>query len=175
MSKKLYRKLTGEADVQDSQENLKTIGLFDHIKHIQHVRDPHYYENLPESGRKSFNLFMILRGLSMHPDFVECAAYLYRYLDIIPPSNFYKILIDLYPRHRYKEFHKWIKSTKDKESVDAKKEIKVIDLLVEKFEIPNKEAKDYLRVFRSSKEGKSALGELISGFGILDKEVEEMV
>lgn len=179
MQKKRGRKPTSEANSPGSQlsktTSLKTIGLFDHIKHIQYVRDPNYYDNLSESDRKTFSLFMILRGLSMNPAFVEYAAYLYRYLDVIPPAQFYRILIELYPKHGYKEFHRWIKSSKDKEGADAKKEAKVLDLIMEKYEIPKKEAKDYLRVFKASKLGEASLTELVRGFGFSDKEVEEMI
>jgi hypothetical protein len=179
MQKKRGRKPSVEENLQDSKSQrptqLKSIGLFDHIKHIQYVKDPNYYDNLSEADRKTFNLFMILRGLSMNPSFIEYAAYLYRYLDTIPPAQFYRILIELYPKHSYKEFYRWIKSSKDKEGADAKKEAKVLDLIIEKYEIPKKEAKDYLRVFKASKSGETALTELIRGFGFSDKEVEEMI
>lgn len=179
MQRKRGRKQNAEESRQESTSPKKTspksIGLFDHIKHIQYVKDPNYYENLPEEGKKSFNLFMILRGLSMNPGFIEYAAYLYRFLDIIPPAQFYKILIELYPKPGYKEFHRWIKSNKDKDDIDAKKEAKIVELLIEKYEIPKKEAKDYLRVFRASKEGLAELSELIRGFGYSEKEVEELV
>lgn len=155
----------------------KTIGLFDHIKHIQYVRDPRYYEKLSEQDKKAFksNLFLILRGLSMNPSFVDCAAYLYQYLDIIPPAQFYQILLELYPKHRYKEFYRWIKSKKNKDGIDARKEKTVLDLVVKKYEISRKEAADYVKVFRSTKQGKEELFDLCRGYGLTDKEVEAMV
>ena len=170
-------------DAEDSQQALtstktkfpKSAGLFDHIRHIQYVQDPDYYNNLSESDRKTFNIFMILRGLSMNPAYVEYVAHFYRFLDIIPPSEFYKIFITTYPRHRYKEFHRWIKSSKEKDSESAKNESKIIDIIVEKYKIPDKEAKDYIRIFKSSKMGVAALIELICGFGFTKKEAEEMI
>lgn len=174
MQKRTGRRPNAEGN-QPVSKSLKSIGLFDHIKHIQYVRDPDYYEKLDETGKKSFNLFMILRGLSMNPAFLEYAAYFYRFLEIIPPAQFYKILIELYPRPGYKEFHRWIKSNKDKEGVEAKKEARVLGLLMEKYEISEKEAKDYLTIFNSSKEGKTTLFELIRDFGYSEKEVEAML
>jgi len=153
---------------------IKSVGLFDHLKHIQYVRDPKYYENLSEEGKKSFNLFLILRGLSMNPSFVEYAAYLYKFLDIIPPAQFYKVILELYPRHTYKEFHRWIKSRKENDD-DVKKEAKLTELLVEKYEISKKEAKSYLKVFMSDKTGEESLLELVKGFGIDDKEAKGMI
>jgi len=175
MPKKLYGKPTSGAGSQSNPESNKTIGLFDHIKHIQYVRDPHYYENLSDPDRKTFSIFMILRGLSMNPAFVEYAAYLYRFLDIIPPAQFYKILIDLYPRHQYKEFHRWIKAKKSKDGEAAKKFDKIVDCLVKKYEIPDKEARAYVQIFCSDKVGKTALAEIIRGYGFTDKEVGDMV
>lgn len=172
MQKKRGQKPINEANKTDT---MKSVGLFDHIKHIQNVQDPDYYTKLSESDRKTFSLFMILRGLSMNPAFVEYAAYLYRYLEIIPVAQFYTILIGLYPRHGYKEFHRWIKSSKDKSDSTAKKELEVATLIMKKYEIPLKEARSYLQVFRSSKLGKTELINIIAGFGIPEKEAEEMV
>ena len=154
---------------------LKTVGLFDHIKQIQYVRDPNYYNNLDEAGRKSFKLFLILRGLSMNPAFLEYAAYFYRFIDIIPANQFYRILITLYPKHGYKEFHKWIKPRKDKDGIEAKKEAKLLNILIQKYEISKKEARGYLHIFYSDKQGKIELEELVQGFGFSEKEVESMV
>ena len=111
----------------------------------------------------------------MNPAFIEYAAYLYRFLDIIPPAQFYKILIELYPRPGYKEFHRWIKSSKDKEGLEFKKESKVVEMIVQKYEISKAEAKAYVNVFMSDKIGQTALSELIRGFGLSDKEVEELI
>lgn len=159
---------------KNNSNNQKT-GLFDHIKHIQYTQDPQYYSNLSEEGKKSFNLFMVLRGLSMNPDFIEYASYLYRFLTIIPLDKFYKILIELYPRHQYREFHPWIKSSKRKDGEEAQKYSKVIDLIVQKFEISRKEAGNYYKVFLSNKEGKEKLTNLIIGFGYSEKEVGKML
>lgn len=170
MSKSRGRKPKNEAN----NLLIKSAGLFDHIKHIQYVRDPNYYDSLSEEGKKSFNLFLILRGLSMNPSFVEYAAYLYKFLDIIPPAQFYKVILELYPKHSYKEFHRWIKSRKENED-DVKKQSKLMELLIQKYEISKKEAKSYLKVFMSDKIGEEALFELIRGFGIDDKEVKGMI
>jgi len=172
MQKSPGRKQTAAAN---SQSSLKSIGLFDHIKHIQFVRDPNYYNNLSESDRKTFNLFMILRGLSMNPAFIEYAGYLYRYLDIIPPAQYYKILIELYPRHGYKEFHKWIKSNRDKDETKVANWKKLTELVMQKYDVSKKEANDYIRVFQSSKQGKEELFDVCRGFGLTDKEVEALI
>jgi hypothetical protein len=175
MQKRHGQKQKSESPAPNQNLLPKSVGLFDHIKHIQYVRDPKYYDSLSDEGKKSFNLFMILRGLSMNPAFIEYAAYLYRFIQIIPPSQFYKILIELYPRPGYKEFHRWIKGRKEKDGDEAKKEEKVIDLLVQKYEISRKEAKDYLRVFFADKAGSEFLKELVRGFGFTEKEVEKMI
>jgi len=167
-------KSRGRKPKNEANNPIKSVGLFDHIKHIQYVRDPSYYENLSEEGKKSFSLFLILRGLSMNPSFVEYAAYLYRFLDIIPPAQFYKVILELYPRHTYKEFYRWIKSKKESDDV-VKKQSKLIELLIQKYEISKKEAKSYLKVFLSDKAGEEALLELVKGFGIDDKEAKGMI
>jgi hypothetical protein len=61
----------------------KSIGLFDHIKQINQIQDPNYFDNLTESDKKSFNHFIILKGLSMNPDNLDIVNLLYRYFDIM--------------------------------------------------------------------------------------------
>lgn len=160
---------------KNSSPVTKGTGLFDHIKHIQYIRDPAYYTNLNDEEKKTFNLFMILRGLSMNPSFIEYASYLYRFLDTIPPAQFYKVILELYPKHKYKEFHPWVKSKKNKNDDEVKKHSKIVDLIVQKFEISRKEAGDYYIVFNSNKDGKEFLFNLIQGFGYSEKEVEKML
>ena len=172
MQKKRGPKPINEVNKTDGA---KSIGLFDHIKHIQNVQSPDYYTKLSEADRKTFSIFMILKGLSMNPAFVECAACLYRYMEIIPGAQFYKILIDLYPRHGYKEYHKWVKSSRDKSDSNAKKELEVVNFIMKKYEISMKEARVYLQVFRSTKSGKNELLDIVTGFGISEKEAGEMI
>lgn len=170
-------KKPGQKPKKSSDEIPKSRGLFDHIKHIQYQGDPEYFDQLSDSEQKSFkqNLFLILRGLSMNPAFVEYAAYLYRFLDIIPPRQFYKILIELYPKHRYKEFHRWIKSRRESDDDSAKKKKSIVGLIVQKYEISEKEASSYVDIFLSDKEGKNRLIEFITGFGFSEKEAKDMI
>ena len=157
------------------ENTIKSAGLFDHIRQIQIVKDPHYFEKLTEEERKSFNVFLILRGLSMNPEFTEYAAYLYRFLDIIPKAQFYQILVELYPRHGYKEYHKWIKSSKDKDDADVRKATKLVDILGKRFEVSSYQAKEYLRVMLSSKDGSQALKEVVMSYGIDDEEATKLL
>lgn len=170
----MFKKQWPKSKSPNNQDNSKTKGLFDHINHIQYVQDPNYYEDLSDSEKKTFKLFLILRGLSMNPSFVEYAAYLYKYLDIIPPEQFYKVIISLYPKHGYKEFYRWIKSKKDDGNESQNKKT-VLDLITKKYEVSEHQAKEYLNIFNSTKEGKDKLFELIMGFGFSEKEVENMI
>lgn len=160
---------------KSNKPELKQQGLFDFIKQIQNIKDPEYYNNLSESEQKMFklDLFLILRGLSMNPEFVDIAAFFYKYLDIIPPAQFYTILANVYPKHRYGEFYKWIKSGKASEK--EKNRDKLIEMLGKKYEISIAEAKSCLTTFFSSSEGKEELFSVIRGFGMDDKEVERML
>src|SRR4051812_19704027 len=86
--------------------------LFDHIKHISKSQDPDYFDSLTDLDKKTFNHFMILRGLSMNPALVDDISFLYRYFDTIPSPQFYKLLISIIPAEHPKTFHPWVKASK---------------------------------------------------------------
>ena len=153
----------------ESLVKLKGLGLFDHIKHIQKVQDPNYFDTLTAADKKSFNHFMILRGLSMNSELVDTVAMLYRYFDVIPSLQFYKLLIDFIPKENPRVFHPWIKASKNPYSKH------LIELVARKYEVSQKKATDYIRIFSSTEKGIEDLVNICRGFALTDKEIESLM
>lgn len=149
-----------------TEEKSKTRGLFDHINHIREVKSPDYYSSLTEEERKTFNKYMLLRILSMDHNIIEEISFISKYFQTVPNEQFYKLLIDIVPKGR--KFNKYIKSNTE----DVNKTI--LDCIVKKFQIGEKDAKDYYSVFVSSEMGIKDLVSLIEGFGFSEKEIENL-
>lgn len=144
----------------------KKISLFDHVKYIRQVQDPHYYENLSEDDRKSFNHFMIIRALSMDASIVEDMAQLYQIFDKIPSPQFYQLLIAIVPKSM--RFYPWVKSKKMKH----KKEL--LAIVAKRFQVSKYQANDYVNLLLRTENGQGELVAICKSFGLEDKEVEDL-
>ena len=147
-----------------SEPGVKSIGLFDHIKHIRSIQDPDYFKNLTDLDKKSFNHFMILKALSMNPTVLDEIATLFKYFDKVPSPQFYQLLIGLIPAD--KKFYPWVKAKKLPYSNE------LLELVTRYFEVSKKEAGEYASMLCSSEKGKKELEQLCRDFGLTDKEVE---
>jgi len=144
----------------------KSIGLFDHLKQITQIQDPNYFDNLSDLDKKSFNHFIILKSLSMNPDNLDVVTLLYRYFDVIPSPQFYKLLISLI-RPDF-NFYPWIKP------INQYKE-ELVKMVVQRFEVPDPQAEEYINLLSSFDEGKSSLVYICQEFGKTDKEIEQLL
>lgn len=147
-----------------TEEKSKSRGLFDHVKHIREIKNPDYYRSLTDEERKTFNKYMLLRVLSMDDSIVEEMSFVSKYFQTIPNEQFYKLLIDVVPKSR--KFSKYIKG--NVESINKT----ILECIRKKFEIGEKDATDYYKVFISSEKGIKDLISLLEGYGYTEKEVE---
>ena len=156
-------------DYLDDADKQKGLSLFDHIKHIQKVQDPDYFKNLKDVDKKSFNHFMILRGLSMNPELLETISTLYGYFDIIPSPQFYTLLIGLIPLESPRTFHPWIKGKKKPYTEE------LVKLVAKRYEVSETEAYDYIKIYMGTDSGIEELYDICRGYGLTDKEVEKLM
>src|ERR1035437_922487 len=147
-------------------EKPKSLGLFDHIKHIRNIQDPNYYNNLSDLDRKSFNHFMILQALSMDPQQLGNISILFRFFDVIPSPQFYKLVISLIPKDP--TYYPWI-SHKNKYNVE------LVELVAQRFEVSTQHAEEYIGILFSTKEGMNSLVYICQGFGKSKNEIEELL
>ena len=106
----------------------------------------------------------------MNPALLDDISTLYRYFDKIPSPQFYKLLISLIPTDHYKSFYPWIKAKKR-----HKHSAGLLDLIVKRFEVSLKEAVDYANIYSMTEDGKQELFRICQGFGLTDKEVENLM
>lgn len=149
---------------------IKTKSLFDHINAITQMQDSKYFDKITDADKKTWSNYMINRFMSMNEDWIEIIA------DLDPHTTgrqlnaelVYKMYIDIFPKSRV--FLKYIKSKST-----VKYGIELIDLIKNHYQVSKKEAVDYLHIFYSSDEKLEQLKNIISMYGIEDKEVKKMV
>ena len=146
---------------------IKVAGLFDHVNHIRKTQSPDYYDNLSEADRKSFNIFMILKFLSMDRSSIEYIAEISKYFEYIPARNFYQLCIAV--TNRTNNFYPYIKSKSPKLNKDL---VRYVSMW---YEISTSEASDYCKILMKNENGLSELTDICKAYGLTDKEVEKII
>ena len=112
---------------------------FDHIKNL-HTKKRRW-EDFNDEEKKSFNVFIINKGLSMNPNYLEIVNMVQNFTglnQIISPKEVFNIYFNLLP-NKFK-FYKWIKGEK------TKKDKEKAEYLATHFKVSTREAYDYLQM-----------------------------
>lgn len=141
--------------------------VFDHIKQIKESKTPDYYANLNEADQKTFNKYVILMGLSMDQNAIESISSIAKYIDVLPPSAFYKLTCDVVPQTT--RYSKWIKSSKMKISK------KLLDIVASYYKIGRADAYDYCLSFFKNETALQQLINLCSSMGYEERQIEKML
>jgi len=157
-------RLKGKKKVKS--EKKKFLGLFDHVRHIRSIQDPNYYNNLSDLDRKSFNHFMILQALSMDPQQLGNVTILFRFFDVIPSPQFYKLIISLIPKDL--TYYPWV-GYKNKYNEE------LVEIIARRFEISMRHAEEYIGILSLTPEGINSLVYICQGFGKSDNEIENLL
>lgn len=145
----------------------KSVGLFDHIKHVNQVQNPNYFETLEKSDRSTWNNWMVLRALSYNPDYLEIVNELQKYLSL-KPEIMYKLLIDIFPKNF--GFYPFIKGRNENKFNDD-----LVSLIAKHFETSTSEAIDHLIIFMSTEDNKQELIKIIKLYGYEEKEIKKLL
>lgn len=146
---------------------LKAKSLFDHITHIREVKSKNYIKDCTEYDLKSFNKYMILRGLSMDKTIIDEISYISKYIEILSVEHFYKVCSDIIPKE--KKYCKWIKSTKK----GYNKEL--LEFLSVHFQLSTSECESYCDLYMNNDEGLESLKKLLSSYGKTEKEINNLL
>ena len=141
--------------------------LFDHIKAITQDQKRDYWESLDESDRKTWSNYMILRFMTMNPDWVELIADVQPYLQEAPPSAVYKALIGLIPKSR--AFLKYMKAASS-ESYEKW----LVELVATFYEVSISESEDYLHILYKTNSGKLHIKEICENYGTDTKIISKL-
>ena len=112
---------------------------FDHIKNL-HTKKRRW-EDFNDEEKKSFNVFIINKGLSMNPNYLGIVNMVQNFTglnQIISPKEVFNIYFNLLPSNF--RFYKWIKGEK------TKKDKEKAEYLAMHFKVSTREAYDYLQI-----------------------------
>lgn len=141
--------------------------LFEHIKAITETKDPKYWDKLDESDRKTWSNYMIIRFVTMNPDWVELIADILPYIQEAPPKAVYRVLCELLPKG--KRYLKYMKSASSE-----KYEQWLVELVAKYYEVSISEAEDYLHILYKTSEGKGHIKKIAEAFGTDEKVIRKL-
>ena len=141
--------------------------LFDHLNAITEKKDPKYWDKLEDADKKTWNKYLILRFLSMKPEWIELIADIQPYLQEAPPKATYLALIGLIPKTR--AFLKYMKPA----SAD-KYENWIVELVARYYEVSQLEAEGYLEILYQSTTGKLHIKEIAEAYGTDPKQITKL-
>ena len=112
---------------------------FDHLKNLHTKKRT--WDDFNDEEKKSFNVFIINKGLSMNPDYLGIVNMVQNFTglnQIISPKEVFNIYFNLLPTKF--RFYKWIKGAK------TKKDKEKAEYLAMHFKVSTREAYDYLQI-----------------------------
>ena len=112
---------------------------FDHIKNLHNKKK--HWEDFNDEEKKSFNVFIINKALSMNPNYLGIVNMVQNFTglnQILSQKEVFNLYYSLLPTKF--RFYKWIKGEK------TKKEKEKAEYLAIYFKISTREAYDYLKI-----------------------------
>jgi len=141
--------------------------LFDHLNAITDKKDPKYWDNLEEADKKTWSNYMVLRFLSMKPEWIELIADIQPYIQNAPPRAMYLALIELVPKTR--AFLKYMKPASSE-----KYEQWIVELIAQYYEVSQLEAEGYLEILYQTTNGKLHIKEIAEAYGTDPKQITKL-
>ena len=109
---------------------------FDHIKNLHTKKRT--WDNFNDEEKKSFNIYIINKALSMNPSYLNIVNMVQKYTNnMLEPKEVFYLYYNLLP-NKFR-FYKWIKGTKDKNK-------EKYQILAEHFKCSSHEIKDYIKL-----------------------------
>jgi hypothetical protein len=144
-----------------SDENVvKAKSLFDHLGGITYKKEK--WESLSEMDKKSFEMYMVNRFLSMNLDYLELVNEIQRYTNgQLKPRELYKVYLDTLPKK--KSFDKYVKGKSE-----SKWDKNVIKYLCQYYQVSSREVEDYLEIL-----SKDEVLTIIQKYGIKKEEIQK--
>ena len=109
---------------------------FDLIKNLHTKKRA--WDNFNDEEKKSFNIYIINKALSMNPSYLNIVNMVQKYTNnMLESKEVFNLYYDLLP-NKFR-FYKWIKGTKDKNK-------EKYQILAEHFKCSSREIKDYIKL-----------------------------
>ncbi len=119
------------------------------------------WADLSDSEQKIFDVFMVHRVLSMHPDLIDIVGHLNKYYNI-PKENVYTIWLNLLPKEKL--YIKYIKKEASKINLE------LVSILAKQLKISTREVKEYLGIIETKE-----LQKLLWGLGYDAKQIKKLL
>jgi len=142
--------------------------LFDHIRQITATQNPDYWSTLTDTDKKSWSTYMIMRFLSMQPEWITTVNELQPFVERLDPPIVYELLIGIIPKSRV--FLKYVKP----DFKTPKYEPWLVDLVKKEFECKTERAISYINILRSLENGVDTLYSICTKYGTDPKIVEKL-
>ena len=149
-----------------SNDLVKTKSLFDHLKAIYEVQDPNYFDTLTEADKKSYNVYMLNRLISMNPNQALAVAIIQKY-NTLTSDLHYTFLIHVIPKG--KQWNEYIKAHAEESYPKW-----LVERIASHFEISTNEAVDYLDIFYHTEINKLELRKLLQLYATDEKYLKEV-
>lgn len=145
----------------------KPMTIFDHLANITEKKTP--WDKLSELDQKAFSPYLINRWLSMSPDLIEYVDMFQQYtIGELDRKHVYQLYLDLLPKKRF-----YTKYIKGKGADKYNKEL--IEMLRNHFEVPSKEAEEYVDMLATLDVGDECIREFLRKYGKTDKEIVKLL
>lgn len=144
------------------------LGLFDHISAITEHQKEDYFDKLTDDDKKTWSNFIILRYLSMQPNWVDTVSEIQPYVQSLSPKLFYKVFIDILPKG--KQYLKYISGRK---KVDGHPDW-LVELLVKYHQVSEKQALEYLDILYTTRNGMEEVNEICEMYAIPKKQITSL-
>ena len=151
-----------------TSNNSKT--LFDHIDAILKYQNINYFRNRSTEDKKTWNLYMINRFISMEDDYVTTINMLDSLINnsSMSPENIYKLYISVFPKIIYRS--KYIKAKDAQKYSDE-----LINIIKTYYNVSKSEAIEYVDLYNSIENGLDELKSIIGKYGYTDKEINKIL
>lgn len=140
--------------------------LFDHLNAIYTNQSVDYFDTLDDADKKTFNVFMINRLVSMTPEYAGIAAQFARFFGLVGPRETYLFYSQILPKG--KQYSKYIKAEKQE-----KYEEWLVKLIAMYFRASEAQAVTYLELCYQTAEGKADLKSIATKFGTDPKKIKK--
>jgi hypothetical protein len=145
----------------------KVMTIFDHLANITEKKTP--WDKLSEADQKAFSPYLINRWLSMSPDLIEYVDMFQQYtIGELDKKHVYQLYLDLLPKRRF-----YLKYIKGKSADKYNKDL--IEMLRNHFEIPGKEAEEYIDMLATIDTDDGCIKDFLRKYGKTDKEINKLL
>lgn len=146
---------------------MKQKTLFDHIKQLTSQSDTQYFKNLSEEDKKTYNVYMINRFLSMNMDWIEIVNEIQQYSQQLKQDGIHRIYDEIIPKTKI--YLKYVKPNTEK-----KYNKQVIEILKKYYELGSGQVEEYYDIFLKSPETIQKLLDIVKLYGVQEEDFKKI-